>query len=70
VAAVKLGEKQYLVAADNRFVTESNPNPVEIINYDQIVGKPLMIWMSYGSTQDFISNSLGIRWNRILTIVK
>lgn len=70
VAPAKLDEKQYLVAADNRFVTESNPNPVEIINYDQIVGKPLMIWMSYGSTQDFISSTLGVRWNRILTIVK
>ncbi|MCC2678995.1 MAG: hypothetical protein K0R29_1571 [Pseudobdellovibrio sp.] len=70
VAPAKLGPNQYLVAADNRFVSESNPNPVEIIDYDQIVGKPLMIWMSYGSTQDFISKTLGIRWNRILTILK
>jgi len=70
VAPSKLGPNQYLVAADNRFVSEANPNPVEIIDYDQIVGKPLMIWMSYGSTQDFISKTLGIRWNRILTILK
>lgn len=70
VAPAKLGPDQFLVAADNRFVSESNPTPVEIINYDQIVGKPLLIWMSYSSTQDFISKTLGIRWNRILTILK
>lgn len=70
VAPVKLGPDQYLVAADNRFVSDSNLTPLEVIDYDQIVGKPLLIWMSYGSTQDFISKTLGIRWNRILTILK
>ncbi|MGZ3691144.1 MAG: signal peptidase I [Pseudobdellovibrio sp.] len=67
-APVRLGQDQYLVASDNR-TTENNPNPIEIIKYDQIVGKPWFIWMSYGSTQDFISSTLGFRWNRILTIL-
>jgi signal peptidase I len=66
----KLAPNQYLVAADNRIRSEANSSPLEVINYDQIVGKPLLIWMSYSSTRDFISDTLGIRWNRILTIPK
>ena len=58
---------QFLAVGDNRS-PDGSSTPLEIINYDQIVGKPLLIWLSYASTQDFISNSLGIRWNRILTI--
>jgi signal peptidase I len=66
----KLDKGQYLVASDNRIRSENNSSPLEVINYDQIVGKPILIWMSYSSTRDFISDALGVRWNRILTIPK
>lgn len=62
----KLQKEQIFVASDNRSL-ENNPNALENISYDQIIGKPLFIWMSYSSTQDFISKTLGVRWNRILT---
>ncbi len=65
-ANTTLSKNQYLVASDNR-TRENNPELLEIINYDQILGKPQLIWMSYSSTQDFISNITGVRWNRILT---
>lgn len=63
---IHLQKSQFFVVNDNRFV-ESDKNFTDIINYDQIIGKPVLIWMSYSSTQDFISNTTGIRWNRILT---
>lgn len=62
----KLQNQQIFVASDNRSL-ENNPNALENISSDQIIGKPFLIWMSYSSTQDFISKSLGVRWNRILT---
>lgn len=69
MSKTKLGDLQFLVANDNRNL-ESDPNLAELISNDQIIGKPLLVWMSYSSTQDFISNTLGIRWNRILTKLK
>jgi signal peptidase I len=62
----KLENSQIFVASDNRS-PENNPNVGETITLDQIIGKPVFIWMSYSSTQDFISKTLGVRWNRILT---
>jgi signal peptidase I len=64
---VKLAAGEYLVASDNRS-SDVNSALIETVRTDQIVGKPLVIWMSYATTQDFISKSLGVRWNRILTI--
>lgn len=61
-----LRNKQFLVVADNRML-EAGQNVAEIIEFDQIIGKPLLIWMSFSSTRDFISDSTGFRWNRILT---
>lgn len=66
IAKQKLDESSLLVAGDNRSF-ENNPNAIETVRYDQIVGKPIFVWMSYSSTQDFISETLGVRWNRILT---
>jgi signal peptidase I len=66
IQKIKLENSQIFVASDNRS-TENNPNMAEIIELDQIIGKPLFVWMSYSSTQDFISQTLGVRWNRILT---
>lgn len=54
------------VVSDNRD-SDISPNFAENISADQIIGKPLFIWMSFSSTQDFISKDTGIRWNRILT---
>jgi signal peptidase I len=62
----RLMDGQYLVLSDN-WIFDEKQNSSEIITNDQIIGKPLFIWMSYSSTQDFISESSGLRWNRILT---
>lgn len=64
--STKLTEGQYLVGSDNR-TRENNPQVIDVISFDQIIGKPMLIWMSYSSTQDFISGAKGVRWNRILT---
>ena len=61
-----LEKNEFLVLSDHRAI-ENNSNVMEIIQFDQIIGKPWLIWMSYGSTQDFISDDKSIRWNRILT---
>lgn len=66
--AVKIPSGKILVVSDNR--NGEQDSEAELIAADQIIGKPLFIWMSYASTQDFISGSLGIRWNRILTKVQ
>ncbi|AGH94964.1 signal peptidase I [Pseudobdellovibrio exovorus] len=63
VAKTKLNSGQILVASDNR----DTEGAVEIVYVDQIIGKPLFVWMSFASTQDSISATSGIRWNRILT---
>ena len=60
---------EFLVASDNRDF-DSNYVAIEVVRADQIVGKPLVVWMSYASTQDFISKTSGVRWNRILTILR
>ena len=63
---LKLNNAQFFVANDNRNI-EDDLSSAEMISSDQIIGKPLFVWISYSSTQDFISKTLGIRWNRILT---
>ncbi len=63
---IMLENSQVFVVSDNRS-SENNPNVAETITLDQIIGKPVFVWMSYSSTQDFISKTLGVRWNRILT---
>ena len=69
IAPTTLSQDQILVGGDNRS-TETSPNSVEIINSDQIIGKPILVWFSYASTRDFISSESGVRWNRILTILR
>lgn len=64
----KLTTTQFYVVGDYRNF-EKDINTGEVIEIDQIIGKPLFIWMSYSSTQDFISKSLGIRWKRIMTML-
>lgn len=69
ITSTKLAEGQFLVGGDHRSF-EGGLQILDIISADQIVGKPQFVWMSYSSTQDFISTTLGIRWNRILTKLK
>lgn len=69
IASTKLEEGQYLLAGDNRNF-DGGLQALDIAGADQIVGKPLFVWMSYSSTRDFISPTLGMRWNRILTNIK
>ena len=69
LAKTRIATGEIFVIGDNRNF-ENNLTNAETIRYDQIVGKPLIVWMSYSSTQDFISKSLGVRWNRILTILR
>jgi signal peptidase I len=69
MAATKLESGQFLVGGDHRSY-DGGLQVLDIINSDQIVGKPMFVWMSYSSTQDFISPTLGMRWNRILTKLK
>ncbi len=66
IAKIRVEKHHLFVISDNRTFETDVPNG-EIIKADQIIGKPLFIWLSYGSTQDFISKTLGVRWNRILT---
>lgn len=68
LARQKLGDNQYFVASDFRNF-ENDLSNAEAITFDQIIGKPMFIWMSYSSMQDFISNQLGIRWSRIMTML-
>ncbi len=66
ISRLKLDDAHIFVADDFRGAG-TEPDSAEVIAIDQIIGKPLFVWMSYSSTQDFISKSLGIRMNRILT---
>lgn len=63
---IKLAPKQFFVLSDNR-LSDEKLILFDVISSDQIISKPMLIWMSYSTTQDFISQSLGFRWNRILT---
>lgn len=71
IEKLKLDKLQVFVASDNRGLdnkdSENEQSVSETISTDQIIGKPLFVWMSYSSTQDFISKTTGVRWNRILT---
>ena len=69
INSTKLEDGQFLVGGDHRSF-DGGLQILDIISADQIVGKPLFVWMSYSSTQDFISPTLGVRWNRILTKLK
>jgi signal peptidase I len=69
IPSTKLESGQFLVGGDHRSF-DGGLQVLDIINSDQIVGKPLFVWMSYSTTQDFISPTLGMRWNRILTKLK
>jgi signal peptidase I len=69
ITSTKLESGQFLVGGDHRSF-DGGLQVLDIINADQIVGKPLFVWMSYSTTQDFISPTLGMRWNRILTKLK
>lgn len=68
IAKLKLDKAHVFVANDYRNF-ELDAQAVEMISVDQIIGKPLFVWMSYSTTQDFISKSSGFRLNRILTKV-
>lgn len=66
IQQARLGESQYLLAHDNRSELATTPL-FDLVEADQIIGSPFLIWMSYSTTQDFISDGRGFRWNRILT---
>ncbi|MBC7466892.1 MAG: signal peptidase I [Bdellovibrio sp.] len=65
-AKEKVPENEIYVVGDNRSVSEDS-RTLGSLPIDQIASKVSFIWLSYGSTQDFISGPNQIRWNRILT---
>lgn len=64
--AQKVPPNEVYVLGDNRSMGDDSRSFGTIQN-DQIASKVSFIWLSYGSTQDFISGPNHIRWNRILT---
>lgn len=62
----KVPDNEVYVLSDNRSVLDDS-RTLGTLPIDQIASKASLIWMSYGSTQDFISGPNRFRWNRILT---
>ncbi|MBC7754505.1 MAG: signal peptidase I [Moraxellaceae bacterium] len=63
---IKIPVGEVFVLGDNRGTSDDSRN-LGTVSTDQIASKVSSIWLSYGSTQDFISGPNQIRWNRILT---
>ena len=66
MSLTKIPPGEVFVLGDNRSTSDDSRN-LGTVPTDQIASKVSSIWLSYGSTQDFISGPNEIRWNRILT---
>ncbi len=66
LSKLKIAAGEVFVLGDNRDTSDDSRN-LGLVAIDQIASKVSSIWLSYGSTQDFISGPNQVRWNRILT---